>query len=116
MRELCIACILRRPRGVTEAAVRSAPPTGGSGRVPEAYTRGPPRSSPNPPGSGRAGRLPAESVLEPDHVIELGRGHLDQLASLDRFEPVDAPGRDPRGFARDELGRADAHPGVPDET
>src|SRR6185312_9184903 len=103
MRELCIACILRRPRGAAEAAVRSAPPTGGSGRVPEAYTRGRPRSSPNRPGSGGVGPLPAEVVLESDHVIELGSRHLDELAPFDRLEPMDASCRDPCGLPRTQF-------------
>src|SRR4029079_10077664 len=55
------------------------------------------------PGSGRVGPLPAEIVLEPDDVVELRRRDLDQLASIDRLEPVDTACRDPRALADAEL-------------
>src|SRR5215212_7687905 len=50
---------------------------------------------------GRA--LAAEVILEPDDVVELGRGDLDELARLDGLVSVDAPCPDVRTFARPEL-------------
>ena len=42
-------------------------------------------------GSGRRGPLAAEVVLDPDDVVELGRGHLDELGRVDRLEPWTGP-------------------------
>ena len=88
--------------GARGAAVRSCTSTGGGGRVPEAYTRRLPWSPPIRPGPGAltghsgvgrdlrsAGPLPAEVILEPYDVVELGCRDLDQRAALDRLVAVD---------------------------
>src|SRR5687768_4763259 len=59
------------------------------------------------PRSRRVRPLPAEVVFQPDDVVELRGRDLDQLAALDRLEPVDPPGRDPAMLAWTELGLAD---------
>src|SRR5690349_19591575 len=58
-------------------------------------TPGTPRGHPRiVPRSGRVRPFATEIVLDPDDVVELRRRHLEQLAALDRLEPMDPPGRD----------------------
>src|ERR1051325_3430869 len=49
--------------------------------------------------SPRRSSRAAVAVFEPYDVVELGRGHLDHLALLERFHAVAQSGRDVRAIA-----------------
>src|SRR5262245_26821576 len=54
-------------------------------------------------GSGRGRSLPAEVVLDPDDVVQLRCGDLDQLDVVDRLEPVATADRDAGEVSGSEL-------------
>src|SRR5512144_284864 len=62
-------------------------------------------------GLWRRGTLPAEVVLQADHIVDLRRRHLHQLDALDRLVAVDPPRRNVGAVAGTELAGDDG-PGV----
>ena len=108
--ELCIGANLRRPWGADEAAVRSAPSTGGGGRVPSAYTAGrgghPRKSSYRRADQDGSGVVPHARNRPRDGRRRRARGRdLDDLAPLDGLVTMDPAGLDVTMTPGSELDR-----------